>query len=182
MAGLIAEALRASMQGASAHFCYSIGGLVPGELHRSELFHQRRETLPLYYPIEYIYGLINGEPVWGEYGYPIPDFPLLTTYDKDGNKMISWDWDTKRLTLSHGGQTKVYDYKNWTTSPGSDPTPEVCDSDVNDDGRVDVLDLQLLINCQDKIQPAGLCLDLNGDQRVDEQDIQSLIEEILIGD
>jgi hypothetical protein len=126
----------------------------------------------------YEYGLINGEPIWGEYGHPIPDFPVLTTYDQNGNKMISWDWDTKVLSLNHNGQSKAYDFKNWSMTGY---VPPQCSGDVNMDGAKDVTDLQALINWIDQGQSGDHCLDINADQQVNGWDVQSLVEKLLSG-
>jgi len=124
------------------------------------------------------YGLINGEPIWGEYGFPIPDFPLITTYDQFGNKMISWDWDTKVLTLNHNGQSKSYDFKNWSMTGY---VPPQCSGDVNEDGTKDISDLQELINQMDQGSSGDYCLDINADQEVNGWDVQSLVEKLLSG-
>jgi hypothetical protein len=126
----------------------------------------------------YDYGLINGEPIWGEYGYPIPDFPLMTTYDQYGNKMISWDWDTKVLTLNHSGQSKSFDFKNWSMTGY---VPSQCSGDVNKDGAKNVTDLQALINLMGQGSSGEYCLDINADQQVNARDLQSLVEKLLSG-
>lgn len=130
----------------------------------------------------YNYGLINGRPIWEEYGSPVPDFPLLTTYDKNGNKMISWDWATKKLTLSRNGQTKVYNFSNWTTSdspspsqsPSSTPSPSI-PGDLDADGDVDIFDYNILVE-NFGASSCGNIADIDRNCRVDIFDYNILVE------
>ena len=119
------------------------------------------------------YGLINGQPIWGEYGHPIPHFPLITTYDNQGNRIIRWDWETKTLTLSLKGQTAIYDYAQWTTRGPSGYALE----DLNLDGTVDRADLTLSVDVLTGAQQDATIVaraDVNGDGIVDARDVQQV--------
>jgi hypothetical protein len=59
------------------------------------------------------YGLVNGKPIWGEYGFPVPTFPLITTIDSAGRKIIDWDWESLTMILDNGTSRQVFDFKNW---------------------------------------------------------------------
>jgi hypothetical protein len=55
----------------------------------------------------------------------------------------------------------------------------MCDSDLNQDHDINVLDVQLLVNALLGGVPEGLCADLNNDTKVDNLDLEFLIQKTL---
>ncbi len=117
--------------------------------------------------------LVNGQPA---YDYP---FDRLETIDYQGNYII--EWDQKVMTVSRHGLTCSYDFNAWTYQGdcGAASPPPTCDSDINDDGSANVLDLQEMVNALLHSNPKGLCIDLDGDGDGDGQDLQALVGRIL---
>jgi len=117
--------------------------------------------------------LVNGQPV---YRYP---FDRLETVDYQGNSII--EWDEKVMTVSRHSRTCVYDFNNWTYTGdcGESPSPPPqCDPDLNKDGSVDIVDLQLLVNLNIYGNPGGICADLNADGNINDADVSFLILKI----
>ena len=117
--------------------------------------------------------LVNGSPA---YDYP---FDRLETIDYQGNYII--DWDQKVMTVSKHGRTCTYNFNTWSYQGdcGAASPPPTCDTDINDDGAVNVMDMQELVNAMLYDNPSLLCVDLDGDADGDSQDLQFLINKIL---
>ncbi len=62
---------------------------------------------------------------------------------------------------------------------GDNESPPTCSPDLNQDSRLNVLDLQTLINLTLHGNPDAICADLNGDSKVDQNDVQFLVRKIL---
>ena len=55
----------------------------------------------------------------------------------------------------------------------------MCDSDLNQDHDINVLDVQLMVNVLLGGNSEGLCADLNNDTKVDTLDLEFLIQKTL---
>jgi len=82
-----------------------------------------------------------------------------------------------KFTHPGGGETLIADVVMFQFA-GSTPGPK-CDSDLNQDNDINVLDVQLMVNALLGGVPEGLCADLNNDEKVDTLDLEFLVQKTL---
>jgi hypothetical protein len=108
---------------------------------------------------------VNQRENYGQWNY-------LGTYNFDQGTVGS-------ITFTHpgGGDAMIADVLMFQFMKNS--LGLMCDSDLNQDHDINVLDVQLLVNALLGGVPEGLCADLNNDTKVDTLDLEFLIQKTL---
>ena len=111
---------------------------------------------------------VSDSSIWDklESVYPGVSLPFkrIEAVDYRGNKII--DWQNNVMTVAKNGRNCAYDFNQWTYQcSGSPSPPPPAKGDLNSDGKVDIIDLGILLsNWGSATKPPA---DLNQDGYVD---------------
>ena len=167
-----------SGSGKTATFSPTIG--VPGEYHvyewhgwhadRNQKPETHQEASNIQATIQHANGtatvMVDQTRNYGQWNY------LGTYYFNRGSEGFV------RYTTNGANGIVIADAVMFQYTGNSQPSP-TCSPDVNQDGKLNAVDLQLLINITLNGNPGGVCADLNGDGIVNKDDVQMLVNRIL---
>ena len=108
---------------------------------------------------------------------------IIDGYDEEGMVHVNWGW----YGLENGYfdiallNPQLYTYDDWQAMyVGLYPNRETLVGDINDDGQVDVSDINAIINMMLGKATQTNAADINGDGNVDVSDVNAVIN-IMLG-